>query len=251
MKEDPIIKKQPNVNGQKSGKSWKTAAAAGVSGAMMGAGAMFVGQAEAASAAESHVTDNQVDADATETVEQQVAETPEAATLVAHHQNISDVEVQPAETVSQEVEVVMVDGDDVQVVDSPVDADYQDADVQIVGTGEIDGHAAMALDIDGDGDADVAIIDVNDDNVLDADDIVVDDEGNMARYGDMVAEVDTVDDSGMDIADDSVAAVMEELVTDMPDDVDVDYTAEALGSPENPDMAPDMPDYMNDAMMDV
>ena len=65
---------------------------------------------------------------------------------------------------------VQTAADDVQVVNEHEAANTvqtDDADVHIVGQGEIDGHAAVALDLDNDGDADVAIIDINDNRQLD------------------------------------------------------------------------------------
>jgi hypothetical protein len=81
----------------------------------------------------------------------------------------------------------------------------------------VDGHTAVTLDIDNDGAADVAIIDINDNHDLDSQDVIVDAEGNWATVGDVV---------------------------DVPD-------PNQLASMENPDVAPDMPDYMNDAMLDA
>lgn len=107
---------------------------------------------------------------------------------------------------------------DVQVVDQQTaESSDQDADVHIVGYGEVDGHVAVGLDTNNDGQADVAIIDVDDSGNLSDPDVVVDNNGNMATYGQIA------------------------------NDPDPNLTA----SMENPDVAPDMPDYMNDAMIDA
>ena len=107
---------------------------------------------------------------------------------------------------------------DVQVVDQQTaQSSDQDADVHIVGYGEVDGHVAVGLDTNNDGQADVAIIDVDDSGNLSDPDVIVDNNGNMATYGQIA------------------------------NDPDPNLTA----SMENPDVAPDMPDYMNDAMIDA
>lgn len=107
---------------------------------------------------------------------------------------------------------------DVQVVDQQTaQSSDQDADVHIVGYGEVEGHVAVGLDTNNDGQADVAIIDVDDSGNLSNPDVIVDTDGNMTTYGEIVNGQDT------------------------------NLTA----SMENPDVAPDMPDYMNDAMIDA
>ena len=108
--------------------------------------------------------------------------------------------------------------DDVHVV-SDQTADVSDADVHIVGYAEVDGHLAVGLDMDNDGQADVAIIDVDDSGDLSNPDVVIDSNGNAATYGDIVN-------------------------TPTPD-------PNMMASMDNPDVAPDMPDYMNDAFIDA
>ena len=107
--------------------------------------------------------------------------------------------------------------DDVQVVNHATENGADDADVHIVGYGNVEGHTAVALDLDNDGQADVAIIDVDDSGNLSNPDVVVDGNGNMATYGDIV-----------NTPEPNLSASM-----------------------ENPDVASDMPDYMNDVMVDV
>ena len=62
----------------------------------------------------------------------------------------------------------------------------------------------------------MAIIDVDDSGGLSDPDVLVDDQGNMATYGELNNEPDP----------------------------------NLLASMENPNVAPDMPDYMNDANVD-
>ena len=112
------------------------------------------------------------------------------------------------------------DAEDVQVVGQRVAESYQaleGEDVHIVGYANANGHLAVGYDVDGDGYADVAIIDMGEGG-LGGDDYVVGPHGQIA----------TVED-----------------VINMPVHDPVQVT-----SMENPDVAPDMPDYMNDANVD-
>ena len=102
--------------------------------------------------------------------------------------------------------------------------------VRIVGTGEIEGHFAVAYDVNADEEPDVAIVDVDDSGDISASDVVLDDEGNMATVGD-ICEVSTQQE------EDCCSA-------NMPENEDPSLV-------QNPDVAPDMPDYMNDALVDV
>ena len=108
--------------------------------------------------------------------------------------------------------------EDVHVVDQQTAQNFeQDGDVHIVGYANVDGHLAVGYDTTGDGQADVAIIDVDDNHELSEADIIVDNQGNAATVGEVVNANDP----------------------------------NQLASMENPDVAPDMPDYMNDAMLDA
>ncbi len=102
--------------------------------------------------------------------------------------------------------------------------------VRIVGAGEIEGHFAVAYDVNADEEPDVAIVDVDDSGDISASDVVLDDEGNMATVGD-ICEVSTQQE------EDCCSA-------NMPENEDPSLV-------QNPDVAPDMPDYMNDAVVDV
>ena len=270
MSETTILEKRPTNNGQqetkKEGGAWKHVTLGGVSGIFMGAGLLYAGQAMAQSVSEDSAAEETED----QTADVQVAES--SLQVAASHDDLSfgeafaaaRAEVGPggvfywhggiyntytaeewnamtpeqkhdfAQQVQPEIDAHHVDtptdaqpdvavqtaADDVQVVNEHEAANTvqtDDADVHIVGQGEIDGHAAVALDLDNDGDADVAIIDINDNRQLDDADIVIDDQGNAARLGDLTGEPDP----------------------------------NQLASMENPDVAPDMPDYMNDAMIDA
>lgn len=106
--------------------------------------------------------------------------------------------------------------DDVQVVDQQTAQNFeQDGDVHIVGYANVDGHLMVGYDTDNDGQADVAIIDVDDNGRPSEQDIVTDGE-HAITLGELNQEADP----------------------------------NQLASMENPDVAPDMPDYMNDANVD-
>ena len=107
--------------------------------------------------------------------------------------------------------------DDVQAVDPQSAYNFeQDDDVHIVGYANFDGHIAVGYDTDGDGKADVAIIDVDDSHDLSEADLIFDNQGHAASVGEVLNEQNS------------------------------DQTA----SMENPEVAPDMPDYMNDVNVD-
>ena len=88
-------------------------------------------------------------------------------------------------------------------------------DVHIVGYANYDEHLMVGYDLDNDGEADVAIIDLDDNFAPSDNDVIVDAQGNAATLGDLM-------------------------------EADPTYMA----SMENPDVAPDMPDYINDANID-
>ena len=118
-----------------------------------------------------------------------------------------------------ETETAKPDDDDVQILEAQHETTPTDnPDVDILGYGEVEGHAAVALDIDGDGQADVAVIDADDSGTVTDPDVVVDSSGQAVTVGDLEA----MSGSGAE-----------------------SYAA------ENPDVAPDMPDFMSDANLDI
>ena len=277
MNEETIIEKRPVVNGQedkKEGGAWKHVTLGGVSGILMGAGLMYSGQAFAAAKEEGDV---EAPAEETANTEQQTADsslsvaqmhndlsfgeafataraevgpggvfiwhggiyntytsdewnamTPEQKNDFANQVNpevkvheIStptdahpDVAVQPA----PEAELHPVsDTHDVEVVEQQIAQNFDmGEDVHIVGYANAEGHLVVGYDSTGDGQADVAIIDM-DNNFAPSDaDVIMDREGHMATLGELNDEPDPAQTASM----------------------------------ENPDVAPDMPDYMNDANID-
>ena len=101
-----------------------------------------------------------------------------------------------------------------------------DDDVRIVGYGEFDGHVVTGLDLDGDNQADIAVIDVDDSGTYSRADIVIDSEGNMSTYGELE-----------DFAQEQ-----------MPGEDDDHFNEDHV---QNPEVAQDMPDYMDDALAQV
>lgn len=98
-----------------------------------------------------------------------------------------------------------------------------DDDVRIVGYGEFDGHVVTGLDLDGDNQADIAVIDVDDSGSYSRADIVIDNEGNMTTYGEL-----------------------EDFAQEQMPGEDQDHLNEDQA--QNPEVAQDMPDYMDDAL---
>lgn len=84
-----------------------------------------------------------------------------------------------------------------------VDQSTDDDDVQVVGTGIVQGHQAVALDMTGNGEADVAIIDINDNNRLDDQDVAVFRDGTTATMHDVAAASSNqgTEDSNNDASD--------------------------------------------------
>lgn len=291
MNEETIIEKRPAVNsvneikGEKKSKgAWKHVTLGGVSGILMGAGLLYGGQvaakeldkpedateqaAEEAQAAEGglHVATthdemsfgeafaaaraevgpggvfhwhggvyntytadewNSMTPDQKHEFAQQVqpevdanhVSTPtDAHPDVAVH-NAADTSHQSADTSHQ-----TTDTEDVMVVSEEAAQSYQaleNEDVHIVGYTNVDDHLAVGYDLNGDGQTDVAIIDLGQEG-LSPDDIVVNSRGAAATVGDIMNS------------------------TPEPTN-DPNLTA----SMENPDVAPDMPDYVNDGLVDA
>ena len=280
MNEETIIEKRPTANGQqetkKEGSAWKHVTLGGVSGILMGAGLLYAGQAVAATktetpeetadtaTAEAQQADSATEATLpvaqmhndlsfgeafaaaraevgpggvfiwhggiynTYTADEWNAMTPQQKNDFAHQVNPEvrahevptptdahpDVAVQPAP--DADVHTVS-DTSDVHVVEQQIAQNFDMGDdVHIVGYANAEGHLVVGYDSTGDGQADVAIIDM-DGNLAPSDaDVIMDREGNMARLGDLNNEPDPNQTAAM----------------------------------ENPDVAPDMPDYMNDANID-
>ena len=283
MSETTILEKRPTANAQqdakKEGSAWKHVTLGGVSGILMGAGLLYAGQTIAAPKSEAPEENADAATAETEQTEQQAAATGQTLPVAQMHNDMSfgeafaaaraevgpggvfiwhggiyntytadewnamtpqqkndfahqvnpevrahevpaptdahpDVAVQPA----TEAEAHPAsDTGDVHVVEQQIAQNFDmGEDVHIVGYANAEGHLVVGYDTTGNGQADVAIIDM-DNNFAPSDaDVVMDREGNMARLGDLNNEPDPNQTAAM----------------------------------ENPDVAPDMPDYMNDANID-
>lgn len=111
----------------------------------------------------------------------------------------------------------------------------EDNDIHVVGRGEIQGHYAVLYDTDHDEEGDVAVVDINDNHRWDEEDVVITRGGEMATIGDLGQHQGGGDGmvTNTECADESNA---------MAEDPNMH-----MASNDNPDVAPDMPDYMNDA----
>ena len=275
MNETTFLEKRPTVNGQNEGNAWKHVTLSGVTGILMGAGLLYAGQMVAATMPEENTMEKPEDGTAIS--EEQSTESPEVEntflpvaqlhndlpfgeafaaaraevgpggvfiwhggiygtytadewdSMTQEQKNDFALKVNPEISVNDiptptdvQPDIVaqpVVDNlNDVQVVDEQTAQDFeQDGDVHIVGYANVEGHLAVGYDTTGDGQVDVAIIDVDDDHQLSDADIIVDNQGNVATIG----EVMNADDPNLQVA------------------------------MENPDVAPDMPDYMNDALFEA
>lgn len=281
MNEETIIENRPVISGQNEkqgeGTSWKYVTLGGVSGILMGAGLMYAGNANAAIRQNEELS-NQTST-GTPNSEQQDQNTPEASLPVAklHNElsfgeafaqaraevgpgglfiwhggiyNTYTIEEWNAMTPQQKIDFahqvnpeyhvqhiptptdvhpevvvhVVVEGTteqssnsiDVSIVEKQIAHNFDmGEDVHIVGYANAAGHLVVGYDTTGDGQADVAIIDVDNNFRPSDDDVIMDNQGNKATLGELNNEQD----------------------------------ANHLASEENPDVAPDMPDYMNDAMI--
>ena len=278
MNEETIIEKSPIVNGQevnkKEGSSWKHVTLGGVSGILMGAGILYAGQSiaatktdiadetSAASEEGSQQAEGAIDSTLpvaqmhndmsfgeafaaaraevgpggvfvwhggvynTYTAEEWNAMTPQQKSDFAHqvnpevhaHEVPTPTDVHPDVIIHPVTEVhIISDTPNAHTVEQQIAHNFDMGDdVHIVGYSNAEGHLVVGYDATGDNQADVAIIDM-DNNLAPSDpDVIVDREGNMARLGDLKNEPDPNQTTAM----------------------------------ENPDVAPDMPDYMNDANID-
>ena len=96
-------------------------------------------------------------------------------------------------------------------------------DVHVVGYGTIEGHDAVALDVTGNYEPDVVVVDADRSGSLTDPDVVIDRMGNQTRVGDLI---------------DNAQQEQPSFTSDYHEPV-----AQSL----NPEVAPDMPDYMDDA----
>lgn len=169
---------------------------------------------------------------ADEIVAERISETnPDIVITQASTHNIHDTFTQSASEDTRPAQQ-LDNGDLSDAAISRQSHNPNEEDVHVVGYGQVQGHQAVAVDLTGNGEADVAVIDMNDNGQLDDPDVVVDSEGNVATMGQLVQG---------QVSDDGYAADE----TDPNFDPNIQQTAY-----ENPDLSPDMPDYMDDANID-
>lgn len=123
-----------------------------------------------------------------------------------------------------------------------------DDSIHIVGVGEYEGHVASAIDLDNDNEADIAIIDMDDNMQLSGNDVIINGDGD-------VVTVNQASEAGVHFAGNPYSGDNGNLsvrIDDNPIEDDGDSENDAyLASLVNPDVAPDMPDYMDDAQIDA
>ena len=111
----------------------------------------------------------------------------------------------------------------------------EDNDIHVVGRGEIQGHYAVLYDTDHDEEGDVAVVDINDNHRWDEEDVVISRGGEMVTIGDLGQHQGGGDGMGTN----TECAAESNTMAEDPN--------MHMASNDNPDVAPDMPDYMNDA----
>ena len=276
MNEETIIEKRPNTTGpsetKKEGGSWRHVTVGGISGILLGAGLVYAGGAHAAGNGPQQETEeekenantqseaeglkvaashedlsfgeafaaaraevgpggvfhwhggvygtyyadewNAMTAEQKNDFAQQALPEVRTAEASRHEESHPDVAVH-SETTAEPQPVS--NEDDVQLVEHQIAENFDmGEDVHIVGYADVEGYLAVGYDITGDGVADVAIIDMDYDHAPSDADVIMDRAGNMARLGDLNSEPDP----------------------------------NHMAAMENPDVAPGMPDYMNDANVD-
>lgn len=126
-------------------------------------------------------------------------------------------------------------------------------DVAVVGVDEVGGHTASFIDVDGDGEADIAIIDMDDNQQLSDVDVVTNGE-DFATIEDLREAGTTFDGNPYTIDDDNVMAGYAPTEEPPVDNGGTDTTEGSdgyLATLENPETATDMPDYMDNALIDA
>ena len=148
----------------------------------------------------------------------------------------------PVETATPEPQVIVVD---------PQTAENFDLgeDVHVVGYTSADGHLTVGYDQTGNGKADFAIIDIDDNHEISDPDIVVHSDGKFETVAQVRGEVESygkeeVEDEPL-IYDDIEESSNQESYDDSSDDNYVSYTSDDY------DTDSDMPDYVDDALVDV
>ena len=221
------------VENRKNADAWKQAGVGVATGAAAGAASAWATHAAAAESQPELQQEPQPEVQPEPQLEPEPEPQPASQLQSEPRKPEPKEETQPETQTVPESEPIQQESDTDPSVNVVNDAELEKFEldgVRIVGTGEIEGHFAVAYDVNADEDPDVAIVDVDDSGDISASDVVLDDEGNMATVGD-ICEVSTQQE------EDCCSA-------NMPENEDPSLV-------QNPDVAPDMPDYMNDAVVDV
>ena len=221
------------VENRKNADAWKQAGVGVATGAAAGAASAWATHAAAAEPQPEPQPELQPEVEQEPQLEPEPEPRPASQPQSEPREPEPREEPQPETQTVPESEPIQQESDTDPSVNVVNDAELEKFEldgVRIVGTGEIEGHFAVAYDVNADEDPDVAIVDVDDSGDISASDVVLDDEGNMATVGD-ICEVSTQQE------EDCCSA-------NMPENEDPSLV-------QNPDVAPDMPDYMNDAVVDV
>ena len=221
------------VENRKNADAWKQAGVGVATGAAAGAASAWATHAAAAEPQPEPQPELQPEVEQEPQLEPEPEPQPASQLQSEPRKPEPKEETQPETQTVPESEPIQQESDTDPSVNVVNDAELEKFEldgVRIVGTGEIEGHFAVAYDVNADEDPDVAIVDVDDSGDISASDVVLDDEGNMATVGD-ICEVSTQQE------EDCCSA-------NMPENEDPSLV-------QNPDVAPDMPDYMNDAVVDV
>ena len=140
-------------------------------------------------------------------------------------------------------------------------------DVSIVGVYEEDGHIATQVDLNGDGESDITIVDVDDNGELSDPDVMIDNDGNSITYAEYANGTAGSQEGGEPTTyytgnEEEVEPDPTELINEEPgvdfivedtsgnvDDIITEDQSNDVSYLENPDVAEDMPDYMNDVIV--
>lgn len=231
--EEAVVETAQHVDNKKNAGGWKQTGAGTAAGAAAGAASAWATQA---GAADPQPAPQPQPAPKKEEPQAEPKQEPKPEPQTEPKQELQPDTQKDSETGSQQPtqqeqqDSQQATDQNVRVVsDSEID-NFELEGVRIVGASEIEGHLAVAYDVNSDEDPDVAIVDVDDSGDISAPDVVFDGEGNAATVGEIyeaqMQQEDNTDPANQSLTEDPSLA-------------------------QNPDVAPDMPDYMNDAVMDA
>ena len=221
------------VENRKNADAWKQAGVGVATGAAAGAASAWATHAAAAESQPELQQEPQPEVQPEPQLEPEPEPQPASQLQSEPRKPEPKEEPQPETQTVPESEPIQQESDTDPSVNVVNDAELEKFEldgVRIVGAGEIEGHLAVAYDVNSDEDPDVAIVDVDDSGDISAPDVVFDAEGNAATVGEIyeaqMPKEDNTDPANQPLNEDPSLA-------------------------QNPDVAPDMPDYMNDAVVEA